>query len=86
MPTLHWYNINNLTNPLTHSQHEVDVLRSNYSNSSGLSLAESVLIFPEALRTDMSSYICIAVNGIKNLLNTPENGTAILYVQGKHKN
>ena len=56
-----------------------------FINSTGLNLVRSQLIFPEALRTDQSSYTCVAVNNITNLLTTPENGTTQFYVQGTKK-
>ena len=54
-----------------------------YTNGTGFSLVESVLVFASALRTDASVYTCIATNDIENLLETPETGDAVLYVQRK---
>lgn len=81
LPVLTWYG-SNLSAPLVRSNslYFHDIV---FQNESGLSLTESTLIFPNALRTDMSSYTCIAVNNIPNLLKTPENDTTILYVQSK---
>ena len=53
-----------------------------FSNSTGVSLIRSELFFPESLRTDQSSYTCVAINNITNVLRTPENGTTMFYVQG----
>lgn len=83
LPNLFWYNMDDLDTPLTNRNERVDIVETSYYNESGLLLRESVLIFPEALRTDMSSYVCIAVNNIENLLDTPQNGTVVLYVQGQ---
>lgn len=40
-------------------------------------------MFSNALRTDMSSYTCVAVNDIPNILGTPESGDIALHVQGR---
>ena len=53
-----------------------------FTNTTGLGHVRSQLIFPMALRTDQSSYTCVAVNNITNLLTTPENGTTQFYIQG----
>ena len=34
-------------------------------------------------RTDMGGYICSAMNGIENLIESPESDTVELFVQGK---
>ncbi len=45
----------------------------------------STLFFSETLKTDESSYTCVAVNNITNVIDTPENATVDLIVQGKQQ-
>lgn len=83
LPVLSWYDNRNTSQiPLVESSSLYTVVNT-YMNTSGFSLVESILVFPNSLRTDMSTYTCQAVNGITNLLDTPETGNAILYVQSK---
>ena len=78
LPNLTWYDNSDPSRPLPVNESTV------YMNETGFELIESILMFSEALRTDMSTYTCVAVNGIPNLLSTPENGTITLYVQGQY--
>ena len=80
LPQLTWFKGNSST-----AVQQTDLLVitiETFSNSTGLSLVRSQLVFPEALRTDQSSYTCVAINNITNLLSTPENGITQFYVQG----
>ena len=42
----------------------------------------SVLSFSSTLKSDESSYTCVATNDIENVLNTPTSATTNLIVQG----
>ena len=42
----------------------------------------SVLHFNDTLKLDESNYTCVAVNNITNVINTPENDTVNLIIQG----
>ncbi|XP_019853400.1 PREDICTED: hemicentin-1-like [Amphimedon queenslandica] len=79
-PKLTWYDTRNISEPLRLSR-VLYVVEDLYTNITGFSLVESVLVFASALRTDASVYTCIATNDIENLLETPETGNAALYVQ-----
>jgi len=82
LPQLTWFKGNSST-----AVQQTDLLVitiETFLNSTGLSLVRSQLEFPEALRTDQSSYTCVAINNITNLLSTPENGITRFYVQGYH--
>lgn len=82
VPQLTWYDSSDLTNPLNETDETFFVERT-FINETGLTLTESILVFSRALRTDMSSYTCVAVNNIYNFLGTPEKGTITLHVQGQ---
>ena len=43
----------------------------------------SVLTFLNAARENQSTYTCVGSNGVDNVINTPENDTVALFVQGK---
>ena len=43
----------------------------------------SILTFQNATKTDESSYTCVGRNGVSNLIETPENDTIELAVQGE---
>ncbi len=84
LPTLTWYDSSNLTKPLI-ATNETFFIERTFLNETGLIIVESVLVFTRALRTDMSTYTCIAVNNITNILGTPESGNVTLFVQGNFK-
>lgn len=44
----------------------------------------STLFFMETLKSDESTYTCVAVNNITNVIGTPENATVNLIIQGTH--
>ena len=81
-PTLTWYDTRNLSEPLRPTR-ALNIIEDTYYNDTGFSLVESVLFFTSALRTDASGYTCVASNDILNLLDTPETGSTVLYVQGE---
>ena len=80
LPQLTWFKGNSPT-PVQESEVLVVSVKS-FSNRTGLSLVRSELFFPEALRTDQSSYTCVGINNITNLLESPENRSTVFYVQG----
>ena len=43
----------------------------------------SVLTFLNTTRENQSTYTCVGSNGVDNVINTPENDTVALFVQGK---
>ena len=43
----------------------------------------SNLTFPQTTRTDQSEYTCVGSNGIMNVIDSPENDTVSLLVQGE---
>lgn len=43
----------------------------------------TVLTIISTRRTDMGGYTCSAMNGIENLIDSPESDTVMLFVQGK---
>ena len=45
----------------------------------------SVLHFNDTVKADESNYTCVAVNNITNVINTSENDTVNLIIQGGHK-
>ena len=53
------------------------------TNSTDTYNISAVLTILSVLRTDMGTYTCSASNGIANLIDSPEEDTAELFVQGK---
>ena len=81
IPELTWYNTSDLT--IDYLPPEMaEVTQQVFVNGSGLDIIVSVLRFNRSLRTDQTTYTCVAVNNISNLLGTPEMGSANFYVQG----
>ena len=48
-----------------------------------LHMRTSILNITSTIKQDESSYTCIAVNNITNVLNSPENESINLVIQGK---
>lgn len=52
------------------------------SQDDGIHNRTSTLFFTNTLKSDESTYTCIAINNITNVINTPENATVNLIIQG----
>ena len=52
------------------------------SHYSGFSITTSNLTIVNVLKHDETNYTCVAVNNVTNLLDSPENATSSLTVQG----
>ena len=81
IPELTWYNTSDLSVEYLPPE-MADVTQHVFVNGSGLDIIVSVLQFNRSLRTDQTTYTCVAINNIPNLLGTPEMGSATFYVQG----
>ena len=46
----------------------------------------SVLTFLNATRENQSTYTCVGSNGVTNVIDTPENDSVSLFVQGEFTN
>ena len=82
VPQLTWYKGNSTS--AVQETNLLMVISEVFTNTTGLNHVRSQLIFPMALRTDQSSYTCVAVNNITNFLDTPENKSTLLNVQGRN--
>ena len=57
--------------------------RVSITEEDGIHNRTSTLFFSSTLKSDESSYTCVAVNNITNVIDTPENETVDLIVQGE---
>lgn len=81
LPELTWFNTSDFS--IEYLPPEMaGVTQQVFINESGLDIVQSVLQFNRSLRTDQTTYTCVAVNSITNLLETPESGSTDFYVQG----
>ena len=74
-PILTW--VKDSTNEILVSESFIQIEEDSTADSS-----TSILQIYEPADPDESNYTCIAVNNITNVLDTPEQDTAVLYVQG----
>ena len=82
IPTLEWF-YNGTAQPIVNSTH-YSIFNMVEVNGSNLSIATSMLQVTDAVRSSHEgSYVCHATNNVNNLINTPENQSAFLTIQGK---
>ena len=60
--------------------------RVSITQTDSIHMRTSVLHFSSTLKSDESSYTCVAVNNITNVIETPENATVDLIIQGVQLN
>ena len=61
---------------------EEELDRVSITQEDGIHNRTSTLFFSNTLKSDESSYTCVAVNNISNVIGTPENRTVDLIIQG----
>ena len=82
IPGLEWF-YNGTAQPIGNSTH-YSIFNMVEVNGSNLSIATSVFQITDAVRSSHEgSYVCHATNNVNNLINTPENQSTFLTVQGK---
>ena len=82
VPTLEWF-YNGTAQPIVNSTH-YSIFNMVEVNGSNLSIATSMLQVTDAVRSSHEgSYVCHATNNVNNLINTPENQSAFLTIQGE---
>ena len=67
-------------------QRDSEELRVSITETDSIHMRTSVLHFSSTLKSDESSYTCVAVNNITNVIETPENATVDLIIQGMQLN
>ena len=84
-PQLLWYNTSSPDMSSAALQQQLGVLNigsGSRSHFSGFPITTSTLTIVRVLEHDGTNYTCVAVNNVTNLLDTPENATSSLTVQG----
>ena len=82
VPTLEWF-YNGTAQPIVNSTH-YSIFNMVEVNGSNLSIATSMFQVTDAVRSSHEgSYVCHATNNVNNLINTPENQSAFLTIQGE---
>ena len=61
---------------------DIDITPGSKDHFSGFPITTSTLTIFNAKKEDETNYTCVAINNVLNLLDTPENVTASLIVQG----
>ena len=82
VPDLFWINETSQMMVLS-SPEGVMVTIGTLPHPSGFPITTSNLSIVNVQKQHESNYTCVAINNVTNLLNTPENGTISLTVQGK---
>lgn len=83
-PIIHWINDKSSYLPLSvDSNLNVTITNSTKDHPSRFPLYISNLTISSATKQHEGNYTCLAINNVTNLINTHENQTASLTVQGK---
>lgn len=77
-PNITWFNASSGTEV----EGMVVITPGSRDHFSGFSITTSNLTILNAEKEDETNYTCVAVNNVLNLLDTPENATSSLIVQG----
>ena len=82
-PSISW--IDESTGSLVTESDGITIITSSPWNVN-VSTLLSVLTFLNATRENQSTYTCVGSNGVSNVIDTPENDTVTLFVQGEFTN
>ena len=80
--TINWLNITSDQYVANDTDSGVYITYRNVSHPSGVPVLVSSLSISSAIKEHEGNYTCIAVNNVRNLIGTRENGTVSLTVQG----
>ena len=77
LPTITWIKVTNGRQVVKEGD------RITITEIDSIHMRTSILNFTSTIKMDESPYECIAVNNITNVINTPENQTIDLVIQGR---